>query len=97
MTPACPRPGDAALSTLAGPPLATASRRRPARGYLRAFWHRAYEENITGLAGMVAYNLVLALFPFALLVLFIFGQVLQSPTSRRACSTTSSASSRRSS
>ena len=28
---------------------------------------------------MVAYNLVLALFPFALLVLFIFGQVLQSP------------------
>jgi YihY family inner membrane protein len=46
--------------------------------YLRAFWHRAYEENITGLAGMVAYNLVLALFPFALLVLFIFGRVLQS-------------------
>ena len=28
---------------------------------------------------MVAYNLVLAVFPFALLVLFIFGQVLQSP------------------
>jgi YihY family inner membrane protein len=46
--------------------------------YLRAFWHRAYEENITGLAGMVAYNLVLVLFPFALLVLFIFGRVLQS-------------------
>jgi YihY family inner membrane protein len=47
--------------------------------FLRAFWHRAYEENITGLAGMVAYNLVLALFPFALLVLFIFGRILQSP------------------
>jgi membrane protein len=46
--------------------------------YLRAFWDRAYAENVTGLAGMVAYNLVLALFPFALLVLFIFGQVLQS-------------------
>jgi membrane protein len=46
--------------------------------YLRAFWDRAYRENITGLAGMVAYNLVLALFPFALLVLFIFGKVLQS-------------------
>jgi membrane protein len=46
--------------------------------YLRAFWDRAYKENITGLAGMVAYNLVLALFPFALLVLFVFGQVLQS-------------------
>jgi YihY family inner membrane protein len=46
--------------------------------YLRAFWDRAYKENITGLAGMVAYNLVLALFPFALLVLFVFGQILQS-------------------
>ncbi len=46
--------------------------------YLSAFWRRAYDENITGLAGMVAYNLVLALFPFALLALFVFGQVLQS-------------------
>jgi YihY family inner membrane protein len=54
------------------------SRRGGLVRYLRAFWHRAYEENITGLAGMVAYNLVLVLFPFALLVLFIFGQVLQS-------------------
>jgi membrane protein len=56
--------------------------RAPARPrgtrYLRAFWDRAYDENITGLAGMVAYNLVLALFPFALLVLFIFGKILQS-------------------
>jgi YihY family inner membrane protein len=53
----------------------------PARSphFLSAFWHRAYDENITGLAGMVAYNLVLALFPFALLVLFIFGRILQSP------------------
>jgi YihY family inner membrane protein len=47
--------------------------------YLRAFWQRAYREGITGLSGMVAYNLMLALFPFALLVLFIFGQVLESP------------------
>jgi membrane protein len=57
------------------------SRPREANGagrYLRAFWHRSYDENITGLAGMVAYNLVLALFPFALLCLFIFGQVLES-------------------
>ena len=52
---------------------------RQSTRFLRAFWHRAYEENITGLAGMVAYNLVLALFPFALLVLFIFGRILQSP------------------
>lgn len=45
--------------------------------WLRAFWHRAYQENVTGLAGMVAYNLMLAVFPFALLVLFVFGQVLK--------------------
>lgn len=53
---------------------------RRGRRYLGAFWHRAYEENITGLAAMVAYNLFLALFPFALLVLFIFGRVIQSPS-----------------
>ena len=53
---------------------------RRLRTCLRAFWIRAYREGITGPAGMVAYNLMLALFPFALLVLFIFGQVLQSPT-----------------
>jgi len=45
--------------------------------WLRAFWHRAYEENVTGLSAMVAYNLMLAVFPFALLVLFVFGQVLK--------------------
>jgi membrane protein len=49
------------------------------RPWLRAFWNRAYKENITGLSGMVAYNLMLAVFPFALLVLFIFGQVVNSP------------------
>ncbi|HVO55411.1 MAG TPA: YihY/virulence factor BrkB family protein [Solirubrobacterales bacterium] len=45
--------------------------------WLRAFWQRAYKENVTGLAAMVAYNLMLAVFPFALLVLFVFGQVLK--------------------
>jgi YihY family inner membrane protein len=45
---------------------------------LGAFWRRAYEENITGMAAMVAYNLMLSLFPFALLLLFITGQLLQS-------------------
>jgi membrane protein len=51
---------------------------RPWRQYLRAFWDRAYRENVTGLAGMVAYNLLFALFPFALLILFVVGQVLES-------------------
>jgi len=48
------------------------------RPWPRAFWNRAYKENITGLSGMVAYNLMLAVFPFALLVLFIFGQLVNS-------------------
>jgi YihY family inner membrane protein len=45
--------------------------------WLHAFWQRAYRENVTGLSAMVAYNLMLAVFPFALLVLFVFGQVLR--------------------
>lgn len=45
--------------------------------WLQAFWVRSWRENITGLSGMVAYNLMLAVFPFAFLVLFIFSQVLQ--------------------
>jgi membrane protein len=47
--------------------------------WAQALWNRAYKENITGLAGMVAYNLMLAVFPFALLVLFVFGQIADSP------------------
>jgi membrane protein len=58
---------------------ASARRARPKTDYLRAFWDRAYRENVTGLAAMVAFNLLLALFPFALLVLFVFGQVIESP------------------
>lgn len=47
------------------------------RAWLAAFWRRAYTENVTGLSAMVAYNLMLAVFPFTLLVLFIGGQVLK--------------------
>jgi membrane protein len=50
---------------------------RNPRPWLSAFWNRAYRENVTGLSAMVAYNLMLAVFPFALLVLFVFGQVLK--------------------
>jgi len=50
---------------------------RKSHPWLRAFWFRAYRENVTGLSAMVAYNLMLAVFPFALLVLFVFGQVLK--------------------
>jgi membrane protein len=45
---------------------------------LRTFYVKAYEENLTGLSGMVAYNLLLSLFPLALLALFIASRVLQS-------------------
>ena len=55
-------------------------RRAPWRSpWAIAFWNRAYKENITGLSGMVAYNLLLAIFPFALLVLFVAGQIIDSP------------------
>jgi len=43
------------------------------------FWVKAYHDNVTGLAGMVAYNLLLSVFPLALLALFIAGRVLESP------------------
>jgi membrane protein len=49
-----------------------------ARDSVVAFWRKAYEENVTGLSGMVAYNLLLSIFPFALVVLFIAGRVLRS-------------------
>jgi YihY family inner membrane protein len=53
------------------------ARTQKSRRWLSAFWQRAYSENVTGLAAMVAYNLMLAVFPFTLLVLFIGGQVLK--------------------
>jgi membrane protein len=60
-------------------PAASSKGRAPWRSpWAVGFWNRAYKENITGMAGMVAYNLMLAIFPFALLVLFVFGQVVNS-------------------
>lgn len=41
-------------------------------------WRGAYASNVTGLSGMVAYNLLLSIFPFVLLVLFVVGQVARS-------------------
>jgi membrane protein len=46
--------------------------------YVKRFVVKAYEDNITGLAAMVAYNLLLSILPLALLALFIAGQVLGS-------------------
>lgn len=68
--------------TAAAGPSASASARRGiasrARGAVADFWRKGYEENLTGMAGMVAYNLLLSVFPFALVALFIAGRVLRS-------------------
>jgi YihY family inner membrane protein len=42
------------------------------------FWRKAYEDNLTGLASMVAYNLLLSIFPVALVALFVAGRVVRS-------------------
>ena len=44
-----------------------------------AFFRKAYAENVTGLSGMVAYNLLLSLLPLSLLALFIASRILRSP------------------
>jgi membrane protein len=53
--------------------------RRSVGQVLKEFYRKAYEDNVTGLSGMVAYNLLLSVFPLALLALFIAGRVLESP------------------
>ena len=53
------------------------SHRSPLR-VVKDFFRKAFDDNLTGLAGMVAYNLLLSVFPLALLALFIAGRVLQS-------------------
>jgi membrane protein len=51
---------------------------RAVPGAIRRFWRIAYEANITGLASMIAYNMLLGIIPVALLALFIAGQILSS-------------------
>jgi membrane protein len=46
--------------------------------YLGLLYRKAYTDNVTGLAGMVAYNMLLSILPLALLALFIAGRVLGS-------------------
>jgi YihY family inner membrane protein len=44
-----------------------------------AFWRKSYQDGLTGLAAMVAFNLLLSIFPLALIALFVAGRVLRSP------------------
>ncbi len=48
------------------------------RRALARFWRKGYEDNLTGMAAMVAYNLMLSVFPLALVALFIAGRILAS-------------------
>jgi membrane protein len=43
-----------------------------------AFFRKAYEDNLTGMAAMVAYNMMLSVFPLALVGLFVAGRILAS-------------------
>jgi YihY family inner membrane protein len=43
-----------------------------------AFWRKSYEDNLTGMAAMVAYTLMLSVFPLALVALFVAGRILSS-------------------
>jgi membrane protein len=45
---------------------------------VKLFYWKAFDDNLTGLSAMVAYNLLLSILPLALLALFIAGRVLQS-------------------
>lgn len=45
---------------------------------LGSLYKKAYEDNLTGLSAMVAYNLLLSLLPVALVALFVAGRVLRS-------------------
>ena len=58
----------------------------PARAwrYVKSFYVKAYEDNLTGLSGMVAYNLLLSVLPLALLALFIASRVLVSDELERS-------------
>jgi len=56
---------------------------RPIGTGLKQFWEKAYTDNLTGLAGMVAYNLLLSIFPVALIALFVASQVLAAPQLER--------------
>src|SRR5215218_9783851 len=55
-----------------------------ARAAVVHFWRKAYEDNLTGLASMVAYNLLLSIFPVALVALWVAGRVLRSPDLARS-------------
>jgi membrane protein len=61
-------------------------RRLPSRLWrlTKATYWKAYEDNVTGQAAMVAYNLLLSILPFGLLALFVTGKVVESNSLRNS-------------
>jgi len=59
-------------------PAPAGERHRSVWRAVKDFYRKAYQENLTGLSGMVAYNMLLSVFPLALVALFIAGRVLES-------------------
>ena len=60
------------------------SHRRRAVSRGGRFFRKAYQDNLTGLSAMVAYNMLLSLLPVTLLALFVAGRVLQSDEIERS-------------
>jgi membrane protein len=48
------------------------------RRAVKSFFKKAYDDNLTGLSAMVAYNLILSVLPLALVALFVAGRILSS-------------------
>jgi membrane protein len=70
--------------TPARSPRSTARSAAHAGHALRRFWRVAWNANITGSASMVAYTMLLAIIPVALLGLFVAGEVLRSGAVQRS-------------
>jgi YihY family inner membrane protein len=76
--PVGPAASPAAPADAPSAPRKRGGRLRRTGRYIAGFYWKAYEDNLTGLSAMVAYNLLLSVFPLALLALFIAGRVLES-------------------
>ncbi len=48
------------------------------RRAVKSYFKKAYDDNLTGLSAMVAYNLILSVLPLALVALFVAGRILSS-------------------
>ena len=78
MTQGSERAPDAGAAAVPAPRRRPRAREHHPLRWVKSFWWKAYQDNLTGMSAMVAYNLLLSLFPLALLALFIASRVLES-------------------